>query len=75
MMTIEDHEILVRHENRPFQDAVPPNLVRELLEEARAGPFMAPQSAEVDDRKPQGWGDSRGRIRRGHFPLHAGRGG
>jgi hypothetical protein len=41
MMTVEDHEILVRHENRSFQDTVPPNLVRELLEEAGAGPFVA----------------------------------
>jgi hypothetical protein len=33
------------------------------------------QSAEVDDRKPQGWSDPRGRMNGGHFPRHASRGG
>jgi len=52
MVAIENHELPVRHKDRPFQDAVPPNLVHQMLEEARTNPFVAAQAAEVDDRKP-----------------------
>src|SRR5439155_576506 len=47
MMAVQDHEVPLRHEDRPFQEAVPADAFRQLLQECGANPLVAMEPAEL----------------------------
>src|SRR2546427_186508 len=62
-----------RRKDRPFQEPVPADLFRQLLQERGPNPLVAMESAELDDGKSRGWGHARRRLRLGHLGSHANR--
>jgi len=73
MMAIQDYEVPIRHQDRPFQKPVPANLFRQLLQERRPNPLVSMESLELDDGESRGWGHARRRLRLGHLRDHANR--